>query len=138
MTLAWAHVKMLDKTQNGRQVYHTLHKHFFGGNKVVTHLTNILLMLQGLNYTGDSKNFNFDKYVTNNVQQHNLAVSLINYGGTELDEHLKINYFLRGIQSSDFDAAKASITAINIFSKPASQVEPHAYQLLLDAVGVGP
>ena len=48
MTLAWAHVKMLDKTQNGRQVYHTLHKHFFGGNKVVTHLTNILLMVRVL------------------------------------------------------------------------------------------
>ncbi len=45
----------------------------------------------------------------NHVQQHNLATSLIDYGGTQLDEHLKINYFL--IQSSDFDAAKASIAA---------------------------
>ncbi len=111
MTPAWAHVKTLDKTQNGRQVYHTLHKHFFGGNKVSTLSTNILSTLRGLTYTGDSKNFNFDKYVTNHVQQHNLAISLIDYGGTELDEHLKINYFLTGIQSSDFDAAKASIAA---------------------------
>ena len=110
-TSAWAHVKMLDKTQNGGQVYRTLHKHFFGGNKVLTLLTNILTMLRGLTYTGDSTNYNFDKYVTNHVQQHNLATSLIDYGGTELDEHLKINYFLTGIQSSDFDAAKASITA---------------------------
>jgi hypothetical protein len=97
--------------QNGRQVYRTLHKHFFGGNKVSTLSTNILLTLRGLTYTGDSKNFNFDKYVTNHVQQHNLAISLIDYGGTELDERLKINYFLTGIQSNDFDAAKASISA---------------------------
>jgi hypothetical protein len=60
-TLAWAHVKMLDKMQNGRQVYHTLYKHFFGGNNVSTLSSNILSMLQGLTYTGDSKNFNFDK-----------------------------------------------------------------------------
>ncbi len=110
-TSAWAHVKTLDKTQNGRQVYRTLHKHFFGGNKILTLSTNILTTLQGLTYTGDSKNYNFDKYVTNHVQQHNLATSLIDYGATELDEHLKINYFLTGIQSSDFDAAKASISA---------------------------
>jgi hypothetical protein len=110
-TSAWAHVKTLDKTQNGRQVYRTLLKHFFGGNKVSTLLTNILSTLQGLTHTGDSKNFNFDKYVTNHVQQHNLATSLIDYGGVQLDKHLKINYFLTGIQCSDFDAAKASITA---------------------------
>jgi hypothetical protein len=110
-TSAWAHVKTLDKTQNGRQVYRTLHKHFFGGNKILTLSTNILTTLRGLTYTGDSKNYNFDKYVTNHVQQHNLATSLIDYGATELDEHLKINYFLTGIQSSDFDAAKASISA---------------------------
>lgn len=57
------------------------------------------------------KNINLDKYVTNHVQQHNLTVSLIYYGGTGLDKHLKINYFLMGIQSSDFDTIKASITA---------------------------
>jgi hypothetical protein len=111
MTSTWAHVKTLDKTQNGRQVYRTLHKHFFGGNKVSTLSTNILSTLRGLTYTGDSKNFNFDKYVTNHVQQHNLATSLIDYGGMQLDKHLKINYFVTGIQCSDFDAAKASITA---------------------------
>ena len=49
--------------------------------------------------------------MTNHVQQHNLATSLINYRGTRLDDNLKINYFLMGIQCSDFDAAKASITA---------------------------
>jgi hypothetical protein len=110
-TLVWAHIKMLDKTQNSRQVCRTLHKHFFGGNKVATLSTNFLLTLRCLTYTGDSKNFNFDKYVMNRVQQHNLAASLIDYGGTALDKHLKINYFLTGIQSSDFDAAKASISA---------------------------
>jgi hypothetical protein len=41
-TPVWAHVKMLDKMQIGRQVYCTLHKCFFGGNKVVTLSTNIL------------------------------------------------------------------------------------------------
>ena len=45
MTPAWAHVKTLDKMQNGRQVYWTLHKHFFGGNRVAMLSTNILSTL---------------------------------------------------------------------------------------------
>jgi hypothetical protein len=61
--------------------------------RLVPHTQTILLTLQGLTYTGDSKNYNFDKYVTNHVQQHNLAMSLIDYGGTGLDNNLKINYF---------------------------------------------
>lgn len=108
---AWHHVKTLDKTQNGRQVYRTLHQYFFGGSKVATLTTGILSSLRSFTYTGDSKNFNFEKYVTNHVEQHNLSASLIEYGGQALDESLKINYFLTGIQCSTFDAAKASIAA---------------------------
>ncbi len=57
-TAAWHHVKTLNKMQNGQQVYRTLHHYFFGGNKVATLTTGILLTLQNLTYTGDLKNFN--------------------------------------------------------------------------------
>ena len=72
-TSAWAHVKTLGKSQNGRQAFRILHKHFFGGNKVSMMATTVLSNLRNLTYTSDSKNYNFDKYVTNHVQQHNLA-----------------------------------------------------------------
>ena len=110
-TGAWTHVKTMDKTQNGRQVYRTLHKHFFGGNKISTMSTGILSRLRNLTYTGDTKNFNFDKYVTNHVQQHNLAASLVEYGGQAIDERYKIEFFLTGIQCPDFDVTKANVAA---------------------------
>jgi len=103
------HVKTLDKAQNGRQVYRALHKVFFGGNKVLSMTTAILSQLRALTYTGNSKNYNFDKYVTNHVAQHNLSASLIEFGGVELDEMLKIDFFMTGIQCHNFDATKASI-----------------------------
>jgi hypothetical protein len=33
---AWQHVKKFDAQQNGHQAWHTLHNHFFGGDKVNT------------------------------------------------------------------------------------------------------
>ena len=107
----WTHVKSFDKAQNRRQVYRTLMRHFFGGNKVSTIMTGIHTTLRGLTYSGDTKHFSFDKYVTNHVNQHNLADRLTDYGAAKLDEHIKIDYFMTGIKSSEFDATKNSVTA---------------------------
>ena len=71
--------------------------------------TGILLMLCQLVYTGDTKNFNLDKYETNHVAQHNLSASLVEFGGADLNEWLTIDYVMTGIQCHDFDATKASI-----------------------------
>ena len=42
--------------------------------------------LQTFSYDGDQKNFNFDKYVTLHVEQHNLHADLTEYGVTPLDK----------------------------------------------------
>ena len=110
-TSAWTHVKSYDKTQNGRQVYRALHNLFFGGNKVRSMGTAVHNTLNSLSYTGDTKNYNFDKYVTEHVKQHNIASSLEEFGGTPLDEARKIDMFITGIRCSDFDATKNSINA---------------------------
>ena len=68
---AWQHVKKYSTTQNGRQVWHTLHTFFFGGDNVSTMHSDIILTLKALFYSGDRKNYNFDKYCTAHVEQHN-------------------------------------------------------------------
>ena len=65
--------------------------------------------LQTFSYDGDQKNFNFDKYVTLHVEQHNLHADLTEYGVTPLDESFKILWFQNGIKCSALDAVKASI-----------------------------
>jgi hypothetical protein len=86
-------------------------RHFFGGNKVSTMMTGVHTALRGLTYSGDTKHFTFDKYVTNHVNQHNTADRLTDYGAAKLDEHIKIDYFMTGIKSSEFDATKNNVTA---------------------------
>lgn len=40
-----------------------------------------------------------------------MAASLVEYGGSAIDERFKIDYFLTGIKCSEFDVAKASVVA---------------------------
>ncbi len=68
---AWQHVKKYSTTQNGRQVWRTLHTFFFGGDRVSTMHADIISTLKTLFYSGDRKNYNFDKYCTAHVEQHN-------------------------------------------------------------------
>jgi len=85
----WAHVKKV-KGKNSRQVWQILHTVLLGGDRITTAGSAIVAKLQTFTYDGDKKNFNFDKYVTLYVEQHNLHADLTEYGVTPLDESFKI------------------------------------------------
>ena len=75
----WQHVKKYSTMQNGRQVWRTLHTFFFGVDRVSTMHSNIILTLKTLFYSGDCKNYNFDKYCTAHVEQHNQLTALLEF-----------------------------------------------------------
>jgi hypothetical protein len=106
---AWHHVKKYADQQNGRQAWRTLHDHFFGGNKVQTQVADVLSTLKSLHYNGDRKNWNFDKFCTAHVEQHNRHAALAEYGVDPLQETLKIHYFEDGISDPSLAAVKTSI-----------------------------
>jgi hypothetical protein len=64
LSSTWHHVKKFASQQNGCQAWRTLHNHFFGGDKVNTMVADILSTLKSLHYSGDRRNFMFDKYCT--------------------------------------------------------------------------
>jgi hypothetical protein len=109
LSSAWQHVKKFAAKQNGRQAWRTLHNHFFGGDKVNTMVSNILSTLKSLHYSGDRKNFNFVKYCTAHVEQHNHHAALAKYGVPPLEETMKIHYFEDRISDSSFASVKSTI-----------------------------
>ena len=104
----WAHVKKI-KGKNGRQVWRILL--LLGGDRITTTGSAIVTKLQTFTYDDDKKNFNFDKYVTLHVEQHNLHADLTEYVVSALDESMKILWFQNGIKCPALDAVKASINA---------------------------
>ena len=105
----WQHVKKFTATQDGCQVYRTLHSHFFGKDKVNTMVNDILSSLKSKVYQGDRKNFNFDKYCLAHVAEHNRHASLFKCDIAPLEESMKIHYFEEGIKDPTLDAAQNAI-----------------------------
>jgi hypothetical protein len=107
----WSHVKKFSKTENGQQVYRTLHTLFLGGQCVVSNRSAVVTKLQSFRYAGDHKNFNFDKYVNLYIEQHNQHANLQEYRVAPFAENLKTLWFQDGIKDPSLDAVKASINA---------------------------
>jgi hypothetical protein len=88
---AWQHLKKYSTTQNGLQVWRTLHTFFFGGDRVSTMHSDIYLTLKTLFYSGDYKNYIFDKYCTAHVEQHNRLIALLKFGVQDINKAMKIH-----------------------------------------------
>ncbi len=109
LSSAWQHVKKFSSQQNGHQAWRILHDHFFGGDKVNTMVANILSTLKSLHYSGDQRNFTFDKYYTVHVDQHNHHADLAEWNVKPLEESMKIHYFEDGITDPSFGSVKSTI-----------------------------
>ncbi len=109
LSSAWQHVKKFASQQNGRQAWCTLHDHFFGGDKVNTMVADILSTLKSLHYSGDWRNFTFDKYCTAHVDQHNHHTTLAEWNVKPLEETMKIHYFEGGITDPSLASIRSTI-----------------------------
>ncbi len=104
-------MKKFSKTKNRQQEYRTLHTLLLGGQRVVTTRSAIVTYLQSFRYEGGRKNFNFDKYVNLQVEQHNQHADLQEYRVAPLAENMKTLWFQDGIKDPSLDAVMASINS---------------------------
>jgi hypothetical protein len=104
---AWQHAKKVTTQQNSRQVWRTHHNHFFGGDKINTMYSDVRLTIKSLHYSGNHKNFTFDKYCTAHVEQHSQHTSLLKYSVAPLEESMKIHFFEEGITDSPLALSRA-------------------------------
>ena len=109
--VAWQYVKKYLTMQNGRQVWRTLHNFFFEGDRVSTMHTDIISTLKTLFYSGDRKNYTFNKYCIAHMEQHNRLSALLELGVQGLDKSMKIHYFQEGIKDDSFDPVRTMILA---------------------------
>jgi hypothetical protein len=72
---------------------------------------DIISTLKTLFYSGDLKNYNFDKYCTAHMEQHNRLSALLEYGVKGLDEKMTIHYFKEGNKDDSFNSVKTMILA---------------------------
>jgi hypothetical protein len=108
----WTHTRSAAvKTKNGRKGFRALHTHLLGGQQLVTSGSAIMTRLQSLQYDGDRRKFDFNKYVALHMAGHNNHNDLGEYGVDPLTKSLKILWFQKGINDKSLNAVLASILA---------------------------
>ncbi len=108
----WTHARSAAaKTKNGRKAFRVLHTHLLGSQQLVTSQSAIMTRLQLLQYDGNRRNFDFNKYVALHVAGHNHHNDLGEYGVEPITKSLKILWFQKGITDKSLDAIRASILA---------------------------
>ncbi len=124
----WTHARSAAvKTKNGCKAFRVLHTHLLGGQQLVTSGSAIMTRLQLIQYDGDRRNFDFNKYVALHVAGHNNYNDLGEYGVEPLNESLKILWFQKGITDKGLDAVWASTLATPPASYTTFTAKQEAY-----------
>ena len=96
----WVHSKASSKTKDGRLAYRHTYQQIFWLNDLAFHDASCDIKIRPLEYTGDQKNFNWDRYTNLHVEQHNVKSSLVTHGFTDYTDAQKVRYLIDGIKTS--------------------------------------
>ena len=108
-TPAWTYAKPWLRKKDGRRAYFAVHNHFLGPNSVDNQSALAEKTLASLTYNGESKRWDFEKYATVSLKQHQRLENLVQYGYAGIDERTKVRNLLEGIKTDSLDAPKSQI-----------------------------
>ena len=65
--------------------------------------------LQNLEYHGEKKNWNFEKYQASNLEQHNISMGLEGHGYSGIYDCAKVRYLIDGIKNDNPEVVKTQV-----------------------------
>jgi hypothetical protein len=107
----YIYIKGAAKAKDGREAFCLLFDHYLGANNVCSLATAAEEQLQSTRYSGDKRNFDFEKYVRIHTEHHSVLNSLMEHGYSGIDESSKLRLLLAGITPSNYNVVKSEILA---------------------------
>ena len=108
----WVNVKQHARKQDGRKVWRTLIKFFFGHDRAITIAEQCRAKLNDLVFSGPRKGFDFTKYCNMHTEQHRIAADLLQYQTDQTEvfsDQNKCFAFQKGITDPYFSPIKAIV-----------------------------
>ena len=105
----YSYVKPAQRTQDGRAAYLMLYNHYLGPNNVNNMASTAEHNLSTVRYAGETKRYNFEKYVRHQIDQHTVLEGLIQHGHCGIDAGSKVRYLLNGIHTTALDSVKTQV-----------------------------
>jgi len=106
---AFTVIKAAKKTQNGRLAYQLLYAHYLGPNNIGNMAGEAETVLNTVQYHGEKRHWNFEKYALMHLRQHLILEALMPHGYVGIDPGSKVCFLLAGIRCSALDAVKTCI-----------------------------
>jgi hypothetical protein len=105
----WTYVKPAQRARNGRMAFMGLHNRYLGPNNVDNMAAMAESKLATLQYAGEKKRWNWEKYVRAHSENHSILEGLVDQGYSGIDERSKVRHLMEGIKTDDYDSVKGTI-----------------------------
>lgn len=105
----WTYIKPSRGTRNGRAAFLDWKNHFLGPNNVDNQAAKAEATLANLSYTGERRNWNWEKYVSSHKDQHSILQGLTTHGYAGIDDRSKVRRLMEGIKTTELDVVKTQI-----------------------------
>jgi len=144
----WSYVSPAQKSRDGRAAFFNLKMHYLG----VNHVDNMAAMaekkLQTNVYPGETRKWNFEKYVRVQVDQHVILNNLREHGYAGIDRRTMVRHLLAGIKTTALDHVKTRILSnaflrenfsacVNLFQDFITQKESDPTSITIAAISQG-
>jgi hypothetical protein len=97
-------IKGAKRTQNGQLAYQLLYAHYLGPNNIGNMAGESENMLNMVQYHGEKRQWNFDKYALMHLQQHLILEALMAHEYVGINPGSKVCYLIAGIKTTALDA----------------------------------
>ena len=108
---AYQYMKPYSKEKDGLKAYKALRDHYLGPNNVNNMAADLEKQFSTLNYSGETRRWNFEKYVNKHVELWNVAEDLKVYGYSGIDPTSRVRRLLSGIKTDKLQNVKVNILA---------------------------
>ena len=108
-TKAWLYSKTSHKKKRGRNLFVALYAHYLGPKKVDHLSASLTCTLQNIDYHGEKKNWNFEKYQAAHLEQHNISMGMKVHGYSGIDDLSKVRYLIDGIKNYKLEVVKTQV-----------------------------
>jgi hypothetical protein len=104
------YIEKFERKWDGRGAYWALFDHYLGQHQVSHVVSKALLALDKARYTGETRNYNWEKYVNKHVKNHNILDSMVGRGDfMGFGERQQIDKLLEDIHCQPVEFMKPTI-----------------------------
>ena len=105
-TICAPYIKMFAKAKDGRAAYLQLRSQYLGKDSVNAMAAAAEAALSKLSFSGQVRNWDFDKFCSRHIEIWNTLEELTQFGYNNLDPQLRKRKFLAGITDKKLEAPK--------------------------------